>query len=383
MFLRSGFWSSSVCGHRRAALNDMTGRVEGSRLITIAAMVLGALWMMQGIISVRGTGDDWKIFWNAAHYVGTPQLLSSAHFAYMPGAAWGLWLLAGLSRPASYFVYSGFMLCCGFFSALLAARIYRVPAVMTCLMLLWWWPLTIAVCLGQNTPMLLLLVMLVAYSFERRNEFLLGVSVGLSLYKPTIGIPLLVFLVAFKQWKATAIVGLSLVFWYLLSAGAVHDLFWPRPYLHMLSALYSYDRVVDGDYAIGLPGIMIHAGLVPLVGWIIGICLLIAMATLLPRMGRLEAASMMPAIALTSAGHAYGYDALLMLPVLWLLVSRKTSQMICLVVASYIIAPFYLASRAAHFDALALPVIGITVGWAIWLLRGNQTAEIGPSAMSA
>jgi hypothetical protein len=329
---------------------------EGARLTALFALTLGALWIIQGMISVRGTGDDWKIFWNASHHVGTPQLLTVARFAYTPGVAWGLWFLSWLSRPASYFLYTALMLCCGFLSAFIASKLYRLPVMITCLMLVWWWPLTISVCLGQNSPLALLLAVMMVYSFVKCDQPSLGVAVGLSFYKPTIGIPFLIFLIAFRQWKAIAIVGISLVLWYLLSAGAVHDLFWPKPYLHMLSDLYNYDRVVDGDYAIGIPGILIHAGLLPIAGWIIGIVLLIGMTVSLRKVSRLEAGSMMPAIALATAGHAYGYDALLLLPALWLLVTRKTPITIPLIVASYIVAPAYLASRP-------LRCIGITRNW--------------------
>jgi len=345
------------------------------RLIALSFLILGILWVIQGALTVKGAGDDWKIFWNAAHYVGTPELLSRARFAYTPGVAWALWLIGGFSRTASYFIYSAFMLCCAFLASFLASRVYRLPVLVTSAMLVAWFPLTIAVCLGQNTPFGLLLVMLAIYAFVRRDETLLGLAVGLSFYKPTVGIPLFVLLVVFQQRKATCIVAVTLVIWYALSAAAVHDALWPRPYIHMLSSLYNYDRAVDGDYAIGIPGILIHVGLSPIEGWVLAIVSLVSCAMLLTRTSRIEAATMLPAIALATAPHAYGYDALLMLPVLWLLVTSATPKRIAVAVAAFIVAPMYVFSRVIHFDPLALPVIGFTAAWVVNRLREDPRGE--------
>ena len=63
--------------------------------------------------------------------------------------------------------------------------------------------------------------------------------------------------------------------------------------------------------------------------------------------------------------NAYGYEALLALPALWMLASRPGSVRIGALVAAYCIAPFYYYARPLRFDVLAVPVLG---GFGCWLI---------------
>ena len=271
-------------------------------LFLLFALGIGALWIVSAAIIVHGTGDDWRIFWDAGHRVGSLELLTVSHFAYMPGAAWPLWLLSHFPRSVSYYFYSAVMVCLTLAAAVIASRIYRMSTMLTTFMALAWWPLTIAVCLGQNSSIALFLVTVAIFALVNDSELLLGIAIGAAFYKPTVALPLVVLLLAFKQWKALRVVLLSLGVWFMLSAAATHDWLWPIPYFRTLGQLYSVDRVVDGDYSISAVGILIHMGLSPTIGWCIGLGMLLATMPIMARAPSLESATMTP--LLRACDHA-------------------------------------------------------------------------------
>jgi hypothetical protein len=227
--------------------------------------------------------------------------------------------------------------------------------------------------------------MLAVVGIAKRREMLFAVAVGLLLYKPTMALPFLLLVPVWRLWKAAGIIAAMGAMWYALSAAAVGTLFWIGPYLHALSALYSVDRVVDGDYAIGLPGVLIHMGLSPTAGWLLGALLLLAALVPLARAPRVEAATMASVIGLATTPHAYGYDALLLLPALWYFAASAYRFRMPALFCIYCIAPFYLVSRRLHFDALAIDVVGIALVWAVWrLLRpGGDGAKDDEMALGA
>lgn len=349
------------------------------RFATLLLIALGSLWIVAAALSVRGSGDDWVLFLKAGHYVGSPKLLDVAQFVYMPGAAWTLWPFAHLSRDTSYFVYAALSLVLAIGAASIAASVYGLSRATAILMTLLWWPLTIALCLGQNACLGLFLVTVVVLAMARRSELLCGVAVGLLLYKPTIALPLLLLIVVFRLWRAAGIVALCGALWYFVSASAVGEWLWVKPYLHTVSALYDMDRVLDGDFAIGLPGVLIHLGMSPLAGWLLGIALLLASLFVFVRVRPVEAATMAPAIGLATTPHAYGYDALLLLPALWYAAASRNRFRMPALVGIYCLAPFYLLSRRLHFDALAIDVVVIAAAWVLWrvgtILRGDAAKE--------
>jgi Glycosyltransferase family 87 len=312
---------------------------------------------------VRGTGDDWKIFWNAGHHVGNAALLTASHFAYTPAAAWLLWPLAHLSLAAGYFAYVALMLAATVTAAWLASRLYALSLPVAALMALAWGPLTIAVCLGQNSPFALLLVTLSIFAIVRSDEPLAGIAVGLLLYKPSDAVPLLFLLLILKQWRSIGIAAICAAGWYVLSASATSDWLWPVPYAHMLAGLYRSDDTMNADFAISVPTILARLGAPTLLAWAAGAAILVASTPFLLRVSRLEAASIVPLIGLAASPHAWGYEAVLALPALWLMATRFNPARAAIIAVAYAIAPIYLLARQLHFDALAVPVLG---GVTIW-----------------
>ena len=149
-------------------------RVARQQLIVQIGLGIMLAWITLAAIDVRGRGDDWRIFWRAGHYVGRPELLSQAHFVYMPGSAFVLTPFANLPESTAYFFYVALMVAAAVLSAWLAAKVYKLSFPLATLMALAWWPFTIAVCLGQNSPVALLLSMLTIFAISTDLDILGG-----------------------------------------------------------------------------------------------------------------------------------------------------------------------------------------------------------------
>jgi Glycosyltransferase family 87 len=340
-------------------------------------------WVFLAAFFVRGTGDDWRIFWNAGHNVGSGALIGVSHFAYQPGAAWVLWPFARLPLATGYFIYVAIMLAVTTAAAWIAAKVYALPLPVATLMALAWAPFTIAICLGQNSPVALLFTMLAILGFIRRNEMLAGAAVGLLLYKPTDAIPFIFLLLIYRQWRSLGIVTLCGLAWYALSAAAANDWLWPVPYAHMLAALYRVDVVGNSDFAISIPTMLTRLHVPGLIGWALGAAVLLVGTPFLLRVRRVEAASVVPLIGIAASPHAWGYEALLALPAMWLMATHPNRLRATLLIDVYAIAPIYLYARALHFDALAVPILGGTACWfafRAWALLVQERRRAEPAA---
>lgn len=339
--------------------------MNGERL-TLYALGCIFAWIVIAAIDVRGTGDDWRLYWLAGHTVGSAALLTSSRFVYTPGAAWILWPFALLPLATGYFLYVAGMVAAAVAAAWLASKAYGLSFAAAALMALAWWPFTIAICLGQNSPIALLLTTGAIAAIVRRDRALAGLCVGLLLYKFTNAVPLLFLFIIWKEWRSLGVVALCAAGWYGLSAGATHDWLWPVQYVHALAALYHRDVRLN-DFALSVPTMLARFGMPTVLGWIAGAAVLIGSGPLLLRVSRLEAASIVPLIGLAASPHAWGYEAVLALPALWLAASRLNLVRGVLIATAYAIAPIYVFSRQLHFDALAIPIIG---GVAFWFVAG-------------
>lgn len=346
------------------------GDGRAAERLTRVGLSCALAWVLLAAFFVRGTGDDWRIFWNAGHRVGSDALITVSHFAYTPGAAWALWPFAQLPLAAGYFLYVAVMVALAVGAAWLATKVYILSLPVATLMALAWAPFTIAICLGQNTPVALLCVMLAIVGFVRTDQTLAGISVGMLLYKPSDAVPLMFLFLIWKQWRALGIVVLWGLGWYLLSAIATSDWIWPVAYVRMLAVLYRHDVALNADYAISLPTMLVRLGTPTLVAWAVGAATLVASAPLLLRVSRLQAASVVPLIGIACSPHAWGYEAMLALPAMWLAASRLSPLRTALLIAAYAIAPIYLYVRPLHFDALAIPVLAGAAYWFASKVRG-------------
>ncbi len=340
----------------------------------LAPYGLGVVFVWIGLAAsyVRGTGDDWRIFWAAGHNLGSTAILTASHFVYMPGSAWVLWPFAHMPPAAGYFVYVAAMVGLTVAGSGVASRLYGLSISVTALMALAWFPFTIAICLGQNVPVAFFLVVLAIAAFVGQNQTMLGVAVGLLLYKPSDAAPMILLLLIYKHWRSLGIVGAFAVGWYLLSAAATGDWLWPVPYMQTLTALYRSDVAMNSDFAISVPTFLVRLGVPNAVAWGMGAAILLGSAPLLRRVSRLEAGSIMPLVGIAASPHAWGYEAMLAVPALWLTATRLNPVRLSLVWIAYAIAPVYLFSRQLHFDALAIPVLGGVAYWFVTKLRSRS-----------
>jgi hypothetical protein len=331
-------------------------------------------WIIIGAFDVRGRGDDWRIFWNAGHYVGTKGILTSSHFVYTPGVAWLLWPFAHLSLATGYFIFVAIMVALASAAGWLASRVYRLPFSVCLLMALAWGPFTIAICLGQNSPLALLLVTSAIFAIARDDRILAGISAGLLLYKPSDAISLIFLLLILRWWRSLGVAAVFAVGWYLLSASATSDWLWPVLYVHTLAALYHTDIAMNSDFAISVPTMLTRLGVPTMTAWTAGAAILLGSAPLLLRVSRLEAASMAPLIGVVASPHAWGYEAILALPALWLTATRLNPLRAILLWTAYAIAPIYLFVRVIHFNALVIPVLGGASLW-FWIQLRSLFAQ--------
>ncbi|HVR46931.1 MAG TPA: glycosyltransferase family 87 protein [Candidatus Binatia bacterium] len=353
-----------------------------STFVAVYGLVLIIAWIVVGAANVAGKGDDWRIFWGAGHNVGSLALVTASHFAYTPGAAWLLWPFAHLPIATGYYIYVVLMTACATLAALLASKIYHLPFEVAALMALAWAPFTVAICLGQNSPVALLCVVIVIFAIVHNDQPLSGIGLGFLIYKPSDAIAIAFLLAIFRQWWALIIAGVFAIGWYLLSVSATRDWGWPIPYIQMLSTLYSRDAAMNSDFAISVPTFLMRFGISTPVAWLVGGTILFGSAPLLLRAPRLEAASWVPLIGVAASPHAWGYEAILALPAFWLTTVRLNKISLVLLILSYLAAPFYLFVRAIHFNVLALPVLGGVMLWVCIRIQSKGCRPVEHTGMT-
>ena len=340
---------------------------------------------------VAGVGHywDWVDFYNAGAMAGTRALVDpAAHaawgashglpvtaFAYMPAFAWLLAPMARLSIPWGFGFNAVIMAVVAVLAAMYAARVdgwtggrvdgaaggwraldFRLSMYMT----IGWAPVMAAIVTGQNSPLGLLISLVVIDGLGRDDEMRAGLGVAALCYKPTYALPFGLLLLVFRKWKAIGVVMACGAVWYALSAMATGgDWMWPRPYLESLAQYVGPDFAYNRFKSISLPGVLMLAGVPSGVAFGVGMVGLVAALVLLRRAGVFAAASLTGAIGVATSGHAWPYDAAMALPALWWTVGNVAEPWRTRVlVVAYAVAPLWLASHALHFDPFAVVIIG-------------------------
>jgi hypothetical protein len=356
-------------------------RIERDSLILWAA-ALFVVGLVPIVLTWSVATGDLSILAAAGRAVGTPALLhpdpAYNAFEYMPGAAWLCIPLAHLAHPVAFWCNALVMLGCAVAAALLAARIYGVTPTAATALTLAWAPVTNAIVLGQNAPLGLLLALATILGLARGSTLLTALPLGLLLYKPTFALPLLAVVVLFGRWRALAIVVLIGAGWYGASIAATGgDVAWPAAWLTMTAAYSAPDFAHNADKAVSIPGLLHRAG-VPWAALAIVIAALAAAAVVpLRRAGVRDAASAACAIGLAISPHAWGYDAVLLLPLIFVAAtSLREPARTLLVAVVYLTAPLVDYTSFFGSDVLAIPVIGGALVWiALGYRRGYAIAD--------
>ena len=331
---------------------------------------------------------DWPAFWSAGAVVGTGDLvdgnrllawqgshgLSLSVFPYLPASALVLWPLAQLPLALTFWLWAIAMLACALLAARIGARVFGLSVLAAVGATLAWAPVTGAIVIGQNTPLGLLVALLAMDALTARRasgpgsaEGRAGFFAGLLLYKPTLGLPLVGLLVLRGRWRALAVVAVAAVAWYagsIIASGG--DIAWPRTWIDTILGYVGQDAAVNADKAVSLPGLLVRLAL-PTVVVAAAAVALVALA--IPRLRTApiaEAAAGASLIGVAASPHAWGYDAVFVLPIIWWALAGGIVEpwRTRLIVAAYVLAPFWLISRQTQVSTLAVVVLGAA---AIWL----------------
>ena len=342
---------------------------------------------------------DWIDFYIAGATVGTAALLDPVQraawgsvnqlpvtaFMYMPGFAWFLFPAAHVPLAWGFAANAFVMLACCAFAAPVAARAYGVSRSVAQLMILAWAPVTAAIVTGQNSPLGMLLSLLVVLGLVENRAVLTGVASGALLYKPTYALPVILLLIVRKQWKPLAIaVGCGMA-WYAASIAATGgDWLWPLTYLRSLTGYVGPDFVGNRFKSISVPGVLMLFGAAKLVGYALGGALLLGGLVVISKVPLVQAASLTPLIGLAASPHAWPYDAAIALPALfWVVSAVDEPWRTRIIVAAYAIAPTWLASNILHFDLLSIVVIGGAVFYVVARVQRRSKPGVPTEAYSA
>jgi hypothetical protein len=174
-----------------------------------------------------------------------------------------------------------------------------------------------------------------------------------------------------------AVAALVAVLWYLagVAAGA-GDWAWPSTWLGAIRGYLDADFAGNADKAVSLPGLVAR---LPVPTWVPILAAALVVTAALPRLIRapiVEAAIGACLVGVAVSPHAWGYDAVMVVPALvWLLAGGgpwSTRTRTALLVAAYALGPLWLVSRQTVVSGIALVVLGSV---ALWIVRSRTPAE--------
>ncbi len=298
-------------------------------------------------------------------------------FPYPPGTAWWFAPVGGLPLALGYALNGLVMLGCAAGAGVLLGRTFGVTDRAAVLATLAFAPLTGSIVLGQNGPLGLVLAAIVIWALTTDRDAVAGLAAGLLLYKPTYAVPLLGLLVLRGRWQAVVVAAGVAVVWYLAGvAAAAGDWAWPSTWLGAIRDYLDADFVGNADKAVSLPGLLARLPLPAGVPILAGV---LVVAAAIPRMIRApiaEAAIGACIVGVAVSPHAWGYDAVMVVPALvWLLGGGgpwSTRTRTALLVAAYALGPLWLVSRQTVVSGIALVVLGSV---ALWIVRPRTRAE--------
>jgi hypothetical protein len=313
----------------RTSLGPLSLTPKRVRLVWFALAVIALLPILSAPYSKWG---DWSAFWSAGGTVGTTSLVDShLHTAWqtahgLPGDAWRYapsfaylyWPASLLPIGLSFAINAALMLSLVVVAGLLLSRIFDLPSNLAVRLAFAWTPVLAAVDMGQNAPLSVVLALWSIDALRRDSRTEAGLAVGLLMYKPTLGLPILGFLLLRRCWRSASVASLVVAAGYVLSVPAAGgDWQWPVAWWNGMQPLIAHDLAFNADKAISIPGLLGRvSGLpywLPFAGG--GVVALIALRGLV-RAPMVEAASAACLVGLVAGPRVWSYEAGLMLPLL-------------------------------------------------------------------
>jgi alpha-1,2-mannosyltransferase len=211
-------------------------------------------------------------------------------------------------------------------AAILGARVYGIPTRWTVLGVLAWGPAAAGVVSGQNSAVLLLLVVVAADSGLPRSRWLFaGLAVGGVAYRPHLGLPIGALAAWRHAWRLLAVaVGVVAAQYVLgvLATGGAWD--WPARWLASVGAETAEDFQSVGWQSLSLPGLLGRlsiGGSTPgaligpaLVGYAAGAAVILLSLRSLREWDAPRAVALTCALALFAGPRGWSYDGTLLLP---------------------------------------------------------------------
>lgn len=352
---------------------------------------LTALCLLQVRFVIAQRFGDWSAFWAAGATAGTRNLLDphrhaawqtqhhllTTIFPYLPGAAWLLWPIRHTDLATGYAINFVMMALALFASAFVAARVYQLTRTFAVLAAFAWAPSIAALATGQNSPLGLLIVVLAVFAIAADSWLGCGLAVGALLYKLPYALPFIALLAVRRNARALGVIAICGAAWYLVSVLATAgDWNWPVKYLDALRAYAGPDAQFNAVKAIGIPSLLLRAGVPQGIAILAGAALFVLALPVLARRAPLEAASFTPLLGLAAGPHTLPYDLALALPALYYVMTHASepvrTRAVC---AMYLFAPLWLLSGTLRFDVLAVVCDGFA---AVWLVKGLHESTSRP-----
>jgi hypothetical protein len=345
---------------------------------------------------------DFPQFWAAGRTVGTANLLDRGlHgaweaangvtpdlFPYTPGTAWLFAPFALLPMAAGFWLHAAVMTALVGVAGFLAGRTFGLQGRVGLIAAYAWGPCMVSVAFGQNAPLALLLVVLALEGLRRDSDALVGVGVGLLLYKPTVAIPLLCLLLLRRRWRALGVAAIVAAGWYIASVAATAgDWMWPIHLLTALGVYYGPNTSFNAIRATSIPGVLVGNGAPPIVAWGLAAAVAVAAVPRLLRSPIVEAAAGACLVGLVVSPHSLNYEAALALPaILWTMGGIGTGirepVRTWLIVVYCAAGLMILISLWAGLSSVGIAVLAMTFIWISGWQRldtTRDTAAVDPS----
>ncbi len=352
----------------------------GALLVVVASspFIIFPQWFLD--VAYRG---DFANFWSAGATAGT-SLLTNFHalsawqharhitpqsFVYPPGFAWFYAPFSHLNPVAAMVLQDATMVLLLGLCALIAAQTYGLARWFALVAVFAWGPAISSVELGQNTTLALVLTLGAIWALMRGSVVLVGVAIGLLLYKPSVGLPLLVLLLVRSQWRALAIAAAVGAAWYFLSVLATHgDWSWPNYYVRLLAGTNAGEFAGNAHKAYTIPTLLLALRVPASFAYGLALLVFVAGFAVLARAPMLQAASLTPLLGLATSPHSWPYEAALLVPtVLYAMTALEEPLRTRAVVAAYLIAALGLVVPYAAHSLALLPI-----GGTAWLFSSQM-----------
>ena len=268
--------------------------------------------------------------------------LPNTPFLYPPGLAIAYAPLTGLPYDLAAALHVGVQASALLAAAALAGRVYGIPQRWAIMGTIAWAPAAAGVLSGQNSAVLLLLIVGATWAVGRsptastpvHRRWLAGLAgfvIGLAVYRPHMGLPVLGLIVWRRAWTAAGVaVAVTAIHYGLGLAATGGALDWPARWLSNITAATANDFESVGWQVIGLPGTLGRisvGGSAPgavigpaLIGYAIGLVVILSALGPLRRWDAKRAIALTCALALFAGPRGFAYDGTMLLPAIAVLV---------------------------------------------------------------